>query len=87
MQGEGAEVVAYDPVATEPARELLQTVDLADSALTALEGADAAILVTEWNEFAEIDWAEAAGRMANPLLIDGRNYPRAADAAGCRLHV
>ena len=37
-------------------------------------GADAAILVTEWPEFAELDWEELAGRMANPLIVDGRNF-------------
>ena len=37
-------------------------------------GADAAILVTEWPEFAELDWEEMAQRMANPLLVDGRNF-------------
>jgi UDPglucose 6-dehydrogenase len=74
LQGEGAEVVAYDPVAAEAARELLGSVELAGSALEALEGADAAVLVTEWAEFAELDWAEAAGRMARPLLVDGRNF-------------
>lgn len=74
LQGEGAEVVAYDPVATEAARGLLDGVELCDSALEALEGADAAVLVTEWAEFAELDWAEAARRMARPLLVDGRNF-------------
>jgi UDPglucose 6-dehydrogenase len=74
LQGEGAEVVAYDPVAAGPARELLDDVELCDSALEALTGADAAVLVTEWGEFAELDWGEAAGRMARPLLIDGRNF-------------
>ncbi|HEY7455862.1 MAG TPA: UDP-glucose/GDP-mannose dehydrogenase family protein [Solirubrobacterales bacterium] len=74
LQGEGAEVVAYDPVAAEAARDLLDGVELRDSALAALDGADAAVLVTEWGEFAELDWAEAAKRMAQPLLIDGRNF-------------
>ncbi len=74
LQGEGAEVVAYDPVASERAGELLESVELAGSALDALQGADAAVLVTEWGEFAELDWAEVAGRMARPLLIDGRNF-------------
>jgi UDPglucose 6-dehydrogenase len=84
LQGEGATVSAYDPVAADAARELLDGVELRDSALDALDGADAAVLVTEWPEFAELDWAEAAGRMARPLLIDGRNFldPEPLQAAG-----
>jgi UDPglucose 6-dehydrogenase len=74
LEGEGAEVAAYDPVAGEIARSLLGAVEFRDSALDALDGADAAILVTEWPEFAELDWAAAAERMARPLLIDGRNF-------------
>ncbi len=74
LQGEGAEVVAYDPIAAEPARALLDSVELLPSALDALDGADAAVLVTEWPEFAELDWAAAAERMARPLLVDGRNF-------------
>ncbi|MDX6617052.1 MAG: UDPglucose 6-dehydrogenase [Solirubrobacterales bacterium] len=74
LAGEGANVVAYDPVAQERARELMPEVEIRDSALDALDAADAAVLVTEWPEFAEIDWADAAARMANPLLIDGRNF-------------
>jgi UDPglucose 6-dehydrogenase len=84
LQGEGAEVVAYDPVAAEAARDLLDGVELRDSALEALEGADAAVLVTEWPEFAALDWSEAASRMARPLLVDGRNFldPQALKSAG-----
>ncbi len=74
LQGEGAEVVAYDPVASERAGELLSSVELAGSALEALDGADAAVLVTEWGEFAELDWGEVAARMARPLIVDGRNF-------------
>ena len=51
LQGEGAEVVAYDPVASGRAGEMLTAVEMADSAMAALEGADAAVLVTEWSEF------------------------------------
>jgi UDPglucose 6-dehydrogenase len=84
LQGEGAEVAAYDPVAADAARDLLEGVELCDSALDALAGADAAVLVTEWPEFAELDWADAASRMARPLLVDGRNFldPKALVAAG-----
>ncbi|HEX5763086.1 MAG TPA: nucleotide sugar dehydrogenase [Solirubrobacterales bacterium] len=74
LQGEGAEVVAYDPVATEVAREVLSGVELSESALGALDGADAAVLVTEWPEFRELNWSEAASRMARPLVVDGRNF-------------
>jgi UDPglucose 6-dehydrogenase len=84
LRAEGATVAAYDPVAIDRARELLPDVELASSADGALEGADAAILVTEWPQFAELDWSEVAKRMANPLLIDGRNFldPERLRAAG-----
>jgi UDPglucose 6-dehydrogenase len=84
LEGEGVDVVAYDPVAGKRAAELLPAVEMASSALAALDGADAAVLVTEWREFAELDWAEVAKRMARPLIVDGRNYldPRALVAAG-----
>jgi UDPglucose 6-dehydrogenase len=84
LEGEGARVSGYDPVAEGPAQELLPTVEFCHSAEEALEGADAAILVTEWPEFAELDWASLAGRMAKPLLIDGRNFldPEKLRAAG-----
>ena len=74
LRGEGAEVVAYDPVAMSNARSLLPGVEMSDTAQEALADSDAAVLVTEWSEFKEIDWAEAADRMRRPLLIDGRNF-------------
>jgi UDPglucose 6-dehydrogenase len=74
LEGEGAAVAAYDPVAGDVARDILGSVEFHDSALAVLEGADAAILVTEWPEFAELDWGAAAERMSRPLLIDGRNF-------------
>jgi UDPglucose 6-dehydrogenase len=84
LEGEGAKVAAFDPVAQEAARELLPNVEMATSALDALDGADAAVLVTDWPEFAEIDWAEAASRMKTPLMVDGRNFldPEALRSAG-----
>ena len=74
LQGEGATVVAYDPVAVDAAQGLLDGVEFRASALEALEGADAAVLVTEWPEFAGLDWGKAAERMTRPLLVDGRNF-------------
>jgi UDPglucose 6-dehydrogenase len=84
LQGEGAEVRGYDPVAERRAKDLLPSVELRDSPANALDGADAAVLVTEWPQFAELDWVQMAGRMARPLLIDGRNFldPEAMRAAG-----
>ena len=74
LQGEGAKVIAYDPVAEQSAAGLLPSVEMAGSAAEALAGADAAILVTEWPEFAELEWAALRDRMATPLIVDGRNY-------------
>jgi UDPglucose 6-dehydrogenase len=74
LQADGARVRAYDPVAEAEARKLMLGVEFADSALDALAGADACILVTEWPEFAEIDWRAAAGAMRGRVVIDGRNF-------------
>ncbi len=73
LQAAGAHVVAYDPIAEQEARQLMQGVEFADGALAALQGADAAVLVTEWAEFLAIDPAQIAEAMAGTLLIDGRN--------------
>jgi UDPglucose 6-dehydrogenase len=74
LDGEGATARGYDPVAEKRARELLPKVEFTESLEDALDGADAAILVTEWPEFAKADWASLRNRMATPLLIDGRNF-------------
>ncbi len=74
LQADGAKVRAYDPVAETEARKLMLGVDFARSALDALEGADACIVVTEWPEFAKLDWKAAAERMSGRLVIDGRNF-------------
>jgi UDPglucose 6-dehydrogenase len=74
LQGEGARVRGYDPVAREAAAKLLPSVELTESAEEALEGADAAVIVTEWAEFAELDWKALRERMARPVVVDGRNF-------------
>ena len=77
-------MAAYDPVAEAEARKLMVGVDFADSALEAVSGADAAIVVTEWPEFASLDWEAVAERMSGRLVIDGRNFidPEAVASAG-----
>src|ERR1700759_1676550 len=74
LQADGATVTAYDPIAEDEARKRMRGVQVSDSALGALDGADAAILVTEWPEFRELDWAEVKQHMAGDLLVDGRNF-------------
>ncbi|MBD0282931.1 MAG: UDP-glucose/GDP-mannose dehydrogenase family protein [Thermoleophilaceae bacterium] len=74
LAGEGASVRVYDPVAAAKADSMLAGARIADSAMDALDGADAAVLVTEWPEFAELDWAEVKRRMRFPLIVDGRNF-------------
>jgi UDPglucose 6-dehydrogenase len=71
LLSEGAEVIAWDPVADGAAH--LHGVTIAASAHEALDGADAAVVVTEWPEVSELDWAEAAGRMRGNVVVDGRN--------------
>jgi UDPglucose 6-dehydrogenase len=84
LEGESASVVAFDPIAAPVAKPVMPGVEMAASAMEALDGADAAVLVTEWPEFAELDWSEAAKRMNTPVVIDGRNFldPDKVRAAG-----
>jgi UDPglucose 6-dehydrogenase len=74
LAGEGAHVRVYDPVAVSKADGLLAGAQVADSALEAVDGADAVVLVTEWPEFAALDWDEVKQRMRTPIVIDGRNF-------------
>jgi len=76
LQGEGANVRAYDPVAGQRAAGVLGAgVKICDSAMEALQGADGAVLVTEWSEFKDLDWAnDVKHAMKTPLIVDGRNY-------------
>jgi UDPglucose 6-dehydrogenase len=73
LQADGAHVVAYDPVAEREARELMPGLEFADGALGCVRGADAAVLVTEWDEFKALDWGAVAAEMAGDTIIDGRN--------------
>jgi UDPglucose 6-dehydrogenase len=75
LAGEGAQVRAFDPVAGEKAEDMLAGARIAESALEAIDGADAVVLVTEWPEFRELDWTgEIKRRMRFPLVVDGRNF-------------
>lgn len=82
----GARIRAYDPVAMS--KNQLQypdlPVDYASSALDALVGADALVVITEWEEFSDIPLEAIRQRLAQPIVIDGRNIwsPLAAQEAG-----
>jgi UDPglucose 6-dehydrogenase len=84
LQAAGARVRAYDPVAEDEARKLLRGVDFQASAADAIEGADAVVLVTEWPEFGDLDFADVAAAMRGTLVVDGRNFfdPEVVRAAG-----
>ncbi len=73
LLAEGARVTAYDPIAMDNMRALLPCVTYTGNAVEALAGADACVLVTEWEEFVNLDWAAMKQIMARPLVIDGRN--------------
>jgi UDPglucose 6-dehydrogenase len=84
LQAAGAQVSAYDPIAEEEARRLMPRIEFAGDVLECVTGADAVVLVTEWDEFKSMDLDAVAERMAGRVLIDGRNAldPAAARAAG-----
>jgi len=84
LLADGAAISVYDPVAEEEARKLIPGVTFAESALAAVAGADAVVLVTEWSEFGELDFAAVAGAMDGRLMVDGRNFldPVAVRGAG-----
>jgi len=69
----GADVRAYDPAAMERSRMLLPEVEYLKDAYQVAAGADALVLVTEWNEFRHLDMARVKQLMRRPVVIDGRN--------------
>jgi UDPglucose 6-dehydrogenase len=84
LLGAGASVVAYDPVGREQAEKMLPKIDYAASAEAAADGADALVIVTEWDEFRALDLDEIAKRMRGTALVDLRNVynPDEAEQAG-----
>ncbi|MDQ8038502.1 MAG: UDP binding domain-containing protein, partial [Pedobacter sp.] len=89
LWAQGCRTRVYDPLALEalqkvyPQQELLV---LADSALAAVDGADAIVLVTAWDEFWNPDFNELAAKMQRPVIFDGRNLyePEQMQAYGFR---
>ena len=73
LLAEGAHVRAWDPVAIDEARPLLPGVALSDDLIETLRGADAAVIVTEWDEVRTFPYEEAGRVMKTAVVVDGRN--------------
>ncbi|MBX9805668.1 MAG: UDP-glucose/GDP-mannose dehydrogenase family protein [Alphaproteobacteria bacterium] len=76
LQEAGLKIQAYDPVGREEAEKHLSNISWAKSAYEAMKGADAVLILTEWNEFRALDFGKMAGFLSYPLLIDLRNIYR-----------
>jgi len=69
----GAKVRAYDPVAMEVAAPILPAIDMFDEPYAMAKDCDALIVVTEWNEFKQLDLEKVKGLLKSPIIYDGRN--------------
>ena len=79
LQAAGATVRAYDPEGIDEARKLLADVDWCDNAYQTMEGADALVIVTEWNEFRALDLDRVRELLAAPVFVDLRNIYNASE--------
>jgi UDPglucose 6-dehydrogenase len=88
LQAAGATVRAFDPEGMEEARKLMPDLDYCDDAYQTMKGADALILVTEWNEFRALDLNRVKALMRQPVVVDLRNIyqPDEMLAAGLSYH-
>ena len=73
LQGEGATIKAFDPQAMGEAAHLLPKVKLCKDPYDVARGADCLAILTEWNEFKELDFTRIKKLLRQPLIIDGRN--------------
>jgi UDPglucose 6-dehydrogenase len=78
LQKEGARIRAFDPAAMNEARKLLDGVQLANGVYETLDGADAVVILTEWDEFRALDLDRVRGLLKSPVMIDLRNIYRPA---------
>ena len=76
MQAMGASVRAYDPAGMNEARQLFEGVDYAEGPYQALDGADAVVLLTEWDEFRALDLKRVKALLSAPIMVDLRNIYR-----------
>jgi len=86
LQDAGASVVAFDPEGVEQARMVLPDIEYASGAYEAIEGADAMVLVTEWNAFRGLDLGRVKSLLKEPVVVDLRNVYRPEEMARHGLH-
>ena len=77
----GARVRAYDPVGMQQARQILPDVTYCDNPYACAKGADALVIVTEWEEFRALDFEQLKSVMAQPVMVDLRNIYRPEEIA------
>jgi UDPglucose 6-dehydrogenase len=70
---QGARVRVYDPVAMEVAKPMLAEAEFCPDPYAMATGCDALVVITEWNEFKQLDLEKIKGCMRNPVIFDGRN--------------
>ena len=83
---QGARVKAFDPAGMDEARKMLPEVQWCDDAYSAMDGADAVLILTEWNEFRAIDLEKAKARLKRPVMIDLRNIYRTDEMVAAGFH-
>ena len=73
LQAAGARIRAYDPEGIKEAQQMLPGVEMCDNAYAPMDGADAIVLITEWNEFRALDLERVKGLLKQPVMVDLRN--------------
>ena len=73
LKEKGAEITAYDPIASDNAKKVIENLNCVSSAFDAVKEADAVILVTEWDEFREMDLGKVKDLMSGSVFVDARN--------------
>jgi UDPglucose 6-dehydrogenase len=73
LQAEGAKIKAYDPSAMQRAKDILDDVVFCKDSYAACRGSDCLLILTEWDEFMELDFLKVKKLLKRPLIIDGRN--------------
>ena len=73
LLAEGARIKVFDPKSMEKAKEILPDIEYCENPYQAAEGAEALVIITEWNEFKEMDLNRIKDLLHQPIIIDGRN--------------